>query len=90
MFIRIYLGVFLFSARGFSVGVFQAVYVYTPEVYPTKHRGSSIGIMVASARVGAIITPFIAQVPITFFWGLSYNYTTEMSHPNIIIIIINS
>ncbi len=59
---RTWLGVFLFSARGFSVGVFQAVYVYTPEVYPTRLRGAVIGIMASASRVGAIITPFIAQV----------------------------
>ena len=59
---RAWLGVFLFSARGFATGVFQAVYVYTPEVYPTKLRGSAVGLMTSSARIGALITPFIAQV----------------------------
>lgn len=53
---------FLFGARGFVTGVFQAVYVYTPEVYPTRIRGVAMGVNTAAARVGAIITPFVAQV----------------------------
>ena len=57
-----YLGLFLFGARGFATGVFQAVFVYTPEVYPTKYRGSAMGLMTSFARIGALITPFIAQV----------------------------
>ena len=28
----------LFTARGAAAGFFQTVYVYTPEVYPTKLR----------------------------------------------------
>ena len=43
-------------------GVFQAVYVYTPEVFPTKVRGVAMGFNTAAARVGAIITPYVAQV----------------------------
>ena len=53
--------VFLFGARAFATGVFQAVYVYTPEVYPTLARGAAMGIHTSAARVGAIITPFVAQ-----------------------------
>ena len=53
---------FLFGARGFATGVFQAVYVYTPEVYPTRTRGAAMGIHSAASKVGAIITPFVAQV----------------------------
>ena len=58
----IYLTVFLFGARGFITGAFQAVFAYTPEVYPTRARGVSLGVMTSAARVGALITPFIAQV----------------------------
>lgn len=61
-FIRVYLAFFLFGARGFATGVFQAVYVYTPEVYPTKIRGSALGLMSSAARIGGLVTPFIAQV----------------------------
>jgi len=53
---------FLFVIRAFATGVFQAVYVYTPEVYPTSVRGAAMGFCTAAARLGAIITPFVAQV----------------------------
>jgi hypothetical protein len=57
-----WLTVFLYGARAFAAGVFQAVYVYTPEVFPTKIRGIGMGVMTSAARIGALITPFIAQV----------------------------
>jgi MFS family permease len=53
---------FLFITRAFATGVFQAVYVYTPEVYPTNIRASAMGFHTAAARVGALLTPFNAQV----------------------------
>ena len=53
---------FLFIIRAFATGVFQAMYVYTPEIYPTKFRAFSIGIHSAAARFGAIVTPYFAQV----------------------------
>ena len=52
----------MFGARGFATGVFQAVYVYTPEVFPTKVRGITMGVMTSAARIGALVTPFFAQV----------------------------
>ena len=84
----------LFVARGTMAGVFQVVYLYTPEVYPTNLRAVAYGKDVfildisfvrwscnsqtdiilksnvyhlsgsasAVARVGAMITPYIAQV----------------------------
>lgn len=55
---------FLFVARAFISGGFQAAYVYTPEVYPTNVRAIGLGSCSGTARVGAIITPFIAQVMI--------------------------
>lgn len=53
---------FLFLIRAFVTGVFQAVYVYTPEVYPTSVRALALGFHTSAARLGAIITPYIAQV----------------------------
>ncbi|XP_071790477.1 synaptic vesicle 2-related protein-like [Asterias amurensis] len=59
---RTVLTVFLFAARGFISGAFQAAYVYTPEVYPTATRALGMGSCSAMARVGAVLTPFVAQV----------------------------
>lgn len=53
---------FIFVARAFISGAFQCVYVYTPEVYPTTLRAVGLGASSSMARLGAIITPFVAQV----------------------------
>jgi hypothetical protein len=45
-----------------SQAFFQSVYVYTPEAFPTDLRAVALGSGSASARIGAMITPFIAQV----------------------------
>lgn len=52
----------LFLARGIIAGVFQAAYVYTPEVYPTGLRAVGVGSCSAMARLGAMVTPYVAQV----------------------------
>ncbi|KAK6630950.1 hypothetical protein RUM44_003122 [Polyplax serrata] len=59
---RVLLTVILFAARGIIAGVFQAAYVYTPEVYPTPLRSVGVGSCSAMARLGAMVTPYIAQV----------------------------
>ncbi len=53
---------FLFVTRAFTSGVFQVIYVYTPEVYSTSVRTLGMGVCTAAARVGAIVTPYVAQV----------------------------
>lgn len=53
---------FLFVARAFISGGFQATYVYTPEVYPTTTRAIGLGMCSGMSRIGALITPFVAQV----------------------------
>uniref|UniRef100_A0A914E8D4 Major facilitator superfamily (MFS) profile domain-containing protein n=1 Tax=Acrobeloides nanus TaxID=290746 RepID=A0A914E8D4_9BILA len=71
--------VFLFMCRALIAGAFQALYVYTPEVYPTTLRGIGLGTANAVARIGSIITPFVAQVvsdfslliPIIIYGGVS-------------------
>ena len=56
------LTVFFFIIRASVSGLFQAMYAYTPEVYPTKIRGLGIGFASSVARFGAILTPYVAQV----------------------------
>ena len=43
-------------------GAFAAVFVYTPEVYPTTVRGLGLGAASACGRVAGIVTPFITSV----------------------------
>lgn len=59
---RIALTIFIFIARAFISGGFQVAYVYTPEVYPTAIRALGLGTSSGMARVGALLTPFVAQV----------------------------
>ncbi|KAK3927334.1 Synaptic vesicle 2-related protein [Frankliniella fusca] len=59
---RSFLTAMLFVARGIIAGVFQAAYVYTPEVYPTPLRAVGVGSCSAMARLGAMVTPYVAQV----------------------------
>ena len=40
---RWFIVIVLFTARGAAAGFFQTVYVYTPEVYPTKLRALAMG-----------------------------------------------
>lgn len=59
---RTALTLILFLARGVIAGLFQAAYVYTPEVYPTALRSVGVGGCSALARLGAMCTPYVAQV----------------------------
>ena len=46
----------------FSLGAWGAVYAYTPEMYPTRARGSGAGWAAAIGRVGAIAAPYVVGV----------------------------
>ena len=52
----------LFVIRTFSMAGSLAVIVYTAEVYPTVVRGLGMGILNTISRIGAVSTPFVAQV----------------------------
>jgi len=57
----------LFVARGVISGVFQAAFVYTPEVYPTSLRSVGVGTCSGLARLGAMATPIVALV-LSWHW----------------------
>nr|XP_046231715.1 synaptic vesicle 2-related protein-like [Scatophagus argus] len=59
---RLALTIFIFIARAFISGGFQVAFVYTPEVFPTENRALAMGTCSAMARIGSLITPFVAQV----------------------------
>ena len=54
--------VFIFVCRGLISAVYQVLFVYTPEVYPTNIRALGLGVCTTAGRIGAITSPFIAQV----------------------------
>ena len=53
---------FLFVIRAFAAGAFMMIYVYTPEIYPTNVRALGMGVGTSSGRIGALLTPYAAQV----------------------------
>ncbi|KAG5676991.1 hypothetical protein PVAND_006782 [Polypedilum vanderplanki] len=59
---RVLLTLILFLGRAVIAGLFQAAYVYTPEVYPTNLRSVGVGGCSSLARLGAMCTPYVAQV----------------------------
>ncbi|XP_012944162.2 synaptic vesicle 2-related protein [Aplysia californica] len=59
---RITLTFFLFTARAVITGVYQGIYVYTSEVYPTHIRSLGMGFGSGLSRIGALLTPYLAQV----------------------------
>ncbi|XP_065836696.1 synaptic vesicle 2-related protein-like [Oscarella lobularis] len=52
----------VFLVRILLNGSVSTLWVYTPEVYPTAVRGIGLGSSSSSARIGAMLTPFIAEV----------------------------
>ncbi|GAV09099.1 hypothetical protein RvY_18696 [Ramazzottius varieornatus] len=59
---RFLLSFFILMARMFMAAIGNVVYVYTSEVYPTTFRAVGLGVCSSFARIGSMISPFIAQV----------------------------
>ncbi|PAA57140.1 hypothetical protein BOX15_Mlig029535g7 [Macrostomum lignano] len=53
---------FLFMIRAHAAGIFNTIYIYTVEVYPTVVRSVGLGVCSSIARLGSMSTPFVAQV----------------------------
>lgn len=62
----------IFGARGAASGVFQVIFLYTPEVYPTRVRARALGICSSFSRVGGMLTPFLSEVllPVSSYLAL--------------------
>jgi putative MFS transporter len=43
----------------FNLGAWGVVYAYTPELYPTRLRGTGAGWAVAAGRIGGIVAPLL-------------------------------
>lgn len=50
----------LFFGRLFAMAAFTALYVLTPELYPTAIRTMGLGYNNALGRIGGLVAPFIA------------------------------
>lgn len=50
----------MFAARACALGFNQSLWIFTAEAYPTAQRALGIGAASALARVGGIISPFVA------------------------------
>ena len=76
------INVVTFIARMFINSQFSLLYLYTLEVYPTSVRAIAIGSASSMSRVGAMVTPFLAQVLIkhTFYGTIAiYTATTGLA-----------
>ncbi|GFO02449.1 synaptic vesicle 2-related protein [Plakobranchus ocellatus] len=69
---RLYLTGLMFVARAMIAGAFQSLFIYTAESYPTNIRAIGMGVAAGTAKVGSLITPFIAQVLIGYSAHLTF------------------
>lgn len=60
------LTLFIFGVRAFISGCFNVIYIYTGEVFPTTIRSIGLGSCSGMARIGCMVTPFIAQVLLSY------------------------
>ncbi|KAK9784698.1 hypothetical protein WJX73_003774 [Symbiochloris irregularis] len=50
----------LFGGRAASMGAYTVLFIYTPEVFPTKVRSFGLGLNNSLSRFGAILAPYLA------------------------------
>lgn len=49
--------------------LWPAIYAYTPELYPTRIRGTGTGLCMACGRMGAILGPYVTGIIVASSWG---------------------
>jgi putative MFS transporter len=56
----------------FNLGAWGVVYTYTPELYPTRMRGTGTGIAAAVGRLGGVIGPYSVGVMLSSYAGSQF------------------
>ncbi|HEY3343098.1 MAG TPA: MFS transporter, partial [Anaerolineae bacterium] len=56
----------------FNLGAWGIVYTYTPELYPTRLRGTGSGFAAAIGRLGGVIGPYAVGSMLAAFSGSQY------------------
>jgi putative MFS transporter len=51
----------------FNLGAWSALYAYTPELYPTRIRGTASGAAASIGRLAGVVAP--TATPLLFFYG---------------------
>mmetsp|Transcript_19466 Transcript_19466/g.9051 ORF Transcript_19466/g.9051 Transcript_19466/m.9051 type:complete len:149 (+) Transcript_19466:25-471(+) len=59
--------------KGFNLGIFWLVYVYTAEYYPTLVRTTGLGFCACGARFAGIITPLVSTMLLEVALWLAYS-----------------
>ena len=61
--------VFSLIGKFFITIVFSALYTYTVELFPTETRSFTVGICSTSGRLGGVLSPFLANAVLLFFYS---------------------
>jgi len=56
----------------FNLGAWGIVYTYTPELYPTRIRGTGTGIAAAIGRLGGVLAPYTVGTMLAAFSGSQF------------------
>nr|XP_058942080.1 synaptic vesicle 2-related protein-like [Pocillopora verrucosa] len=79
---------FLYASRMFISIADMCGYVYTPEVYPTSMRGIGLGACSGAARIGCMITPFVAMVLMPHSILLSLSFYSGFSVLGVVTVLL--
>ncbi|KNA11542.1 hypothetical protein SOVF_134220, partial [Spinacia oleracea] len=52
--------VLMFGARAAIMGTFTIAFIFAPEIYPTSVRNTGFGTASSMARIGAMVSPYVA------------------------------